>query len=70
MSGFETPTTVTLMNGQTVSIDAYNFALQLAERGFQLYVDGDGLLVAHRKLSDRERDLIRKLRDDLLAIAQ
>jgi hypothetical protein len=70
MNGSETPATVALMNGLTVSIDAYNLALHLAEHGFRLQVDGDGLLVAHRKLSDRERDLIRSLKDDLLAIAQ
>lgn len=71
MRGSEEATTVTLMDGRVVSIEAYLLALRLEQEGFLLRADDHGLLVApHGQLTESHRSSIRRLKGDLLAIAE
>jgi hypothetical protein len=60
---------VVLSNGLSVPVDALRLLWQLEDRGLCIRVDGDGLAIGPReRLTDEDRALIRRWRDDLLAV--
>jgi len=70
MSGIETATTVTLMSGRVISIEAFNLALALAERGIIFVVrDGRVICTPAKKLTTMERAAVQRLSADLIRVA-
>jgi hypothetical protein len=60
---------VTLIGGFTVPLSVLEFSLYLEAKGCSLLVDGDGLIVGpSRLLTDRDRQSIRRWRDDIRAV--
>jgi hypothetical protein len=67
MSG-SNPPLVVLANALSVPIDALTLLWRLESAGLNIKVDGDGLAVGPReRLTNEDRALIRRWRDDLLA---